>query len=122
MTFGYERLFVWKESKSITISIYRITKSFPAEEKFGLTSQMRRAASSVCHNLAEGSTRITKKEQARFAEIAFGSLIETASQLDLAKDLGFLDEADHKPLKAKCVNLGKMITRYRKAILNRKDI
>ncbi|MCB0704330.1 MAG: four helix bundle protein [Saprospiraceae bacterium] len=122
MHFGYERLFVWKEAKSLTVAIYELTRSFPEDEKFGLSSQLRRSIASVTYNLAEGSTRVTKREQARFVEIAFGSLIESASQLDVAKDLFYLDIESHKSLKMKYVKLSHQIIRYRKGILQREDI
>ena len=116
-SFGYERLQVWQQAKSLTVIIYKITKDFPIDERYGLTSQLRRSIASVGYNLAEGSTRISKQEQARFVEIAFGSLIEAASQLELANELDYLDDETYTDLKRKCVNLSRRINRYRIAIL-----
>ena len=90
-TFSFERLEVWNKSRLLTKKIYRLTQSFPENEKFGLTSQIRRAIISVCSNLAEGSSRKSKKDQSHFYNIAFSSLMEALNQLIISNDLGFLD-------------------------------
>jgi len=90
-TFSFERLEAWKMSRSLTRKIYSITGNFPDDEKFILTSQIRRAIISVCSNLAEGSSRKTKKDQAHFYNMAFSSLIETLNQLIICRDLEYLD-------------------------------
>ncbi|MCB0706616.1 MAG: four helix bundle protein [Saprospiraceae bacterium] len=115
--FGYERLNVWQDAKAITLHIYTITKGFPSDEKFGLTSQIRRAAVSVCSNLDEGCTRTTKKEQARFVEIAFGSLVELISQLELAVALDYINYTDFENLKYQSIILKRKLSSYRKSIL-----
>jgi len=71
MVYSFEKLDIWKKSRILVKDIYRITNTFPPEEKFGLTNQIRRAIISVSSNIAEGSTRQTEKEKARFYEIAF---------------------------------------------------
>ena len=90
MTYSFENLEVWQRSRSLVKQVYKATSSFSNEEKFGLTSQLGRAAVSVSSNIAEGSTRCSKNDQARFYEIAFGSLMEVLNQLILANDLNFL--------------------------------
>jgi four helix bundle protein len=90
-TFSFERLEVWNKSRLLTKKIYNSTKSFPDYEKFGLTSQIRRAIISVCSNLAEGSSRKTKKDPAHFYNISFSSLMETLNQLIISNDLEYLD-------------------------------
>lgn len=74
--YSFEKLDVWKKARILTGTIYKISAKFPPEERFGLTSQIRRASVSVCSNLAEGSGRVSGKEQARFTEIAYSSLLE----------------------------------------------
>jgi len=83
--FSFEKLIAWQDAKELAKTIYRETKSFPVDEKYGLTQQIRRAAMSVCANIAEGSTRSTPKDQAHFTTIAYGSLIELLNHLIIAK-------------------------------------
>ena len=90
-TFSFERLDVWTKSRLLTKNIYNLTRKFPDEEKFGITSQLRRAAISVCSNIAEGSSRKSKKDQVHFYNIAFSSLMETLNQLIISEDLQFLN-------------------------------
>jgi len=93
----FTELRVWQRSHSLALEIYRITRSFPSDERFGLTSQMRRAAASVPTNIAEGSKRRSNSEYARFLNIAEGSLAETEYLLMLSRDLGFAasDQTDN---------------------------
>lgn len=88
--YTFEKLDVWQKSRILVKRIYEITKSFPDEEKFGLTSQIRRASISISSNLAEGSSRQSFKDQARFSIISYGSLMEVLNQLILANDLDFI--------------------------------
>lgn len=90
-TFSFERLEVWNKSRLLTKKIYELTMNFPDDERFGMTSQLRRAVISVCSNLAEGSSRKSKKDQAHFYNMAFSSLMETLNQLIISNDLEFLD-------------------------------
>ncbi len=92
--FPFEKLDTWHKAVEFADVVYRITKSFPVEERFGLTNQMRRAAVSVSANLAEGSSRFSRTDFARFVEIATGSLFEAISQGFLAKRQGFLAEPE----------------------------
>ena len=78
--FNFEKLEVWQKAIDFADLVYRETQSFPAEERFGLTNQMRRAAVSVSSNIAEGCSRISKGDFARFVEIATGSVFEVVSQ------------------------------------------
>ena len=73
--FGFEKLEVWQRAIALVSSVYNLTRSFPQEERFGLVSQMRRAAVSVSANIAEGNSRLSRVEQARFIEMAYGSLL-----------------------------------------------
>lgn len=93
-----EDMDVFKLSHRLTLDIYRYTKKYPADEKFGLVSQMRRAASSVPMNLVEGSHRNNRKEYRQFVGIAKGSIAELKYQLMLSNDLGYLDKEVYRKL------------------------
>jgi four helix bundle protein len=87
---------VFKLAHEMALSIYKVTRAFPEEEKFGLTSQMRRAAYSVPMNLVEGANRLNSKEYRQFVGIAKGSAAEVGYQLMLAKDLCYIDENSYQ--------------------------
>ena len=97
--FPFERYDVWKLSVDMTLNIYAITAGFPSEEKFGLISQLRRASSSVGANIAEGVSRLSEKEKARFLEMAFGSLMEVAHFTMLSRDLNFISIKQNEEMK-----------------------
>ena len=88
---GLNGLEVWNKSRLLTKKIYIKTQSFPDSEKFGITGQIRRAIISVCSNIAEGSSRKSKKDQSHFYNIAFSSLMEVLNQLIISNDLEFLE-------------------------------
>lgn len=90
--FVFHKLQVWRLAKELVKDIYNLTKRFPAEERFGLASQINRAAISVASNIAEGSGRISRKDQAHFTQLSYGSLMEVACQLEIARDLDFVTE------------------------------
>ena len=90
--YSFEKLAAWRRARKLNSDIYKITGTFPSTERFGLTSQSRRAFVSISSNIAEGSGRTTNKDQAHFYRIAYGSLMEVLSQLYLCLDLGFLTE------------------------------
>ncbi len=90
--YSFEKLDVWNLARKLTKDIYQISRKFPDSEKYGLTSQIRRAAISVSSNIAEGSSRKSGVEQARFTEISFGSLLEILNQLIVANDLEYINE------------------------------
>lgn len=106
---SFTDLNAWKESHSLAIDIYKITKTFPADEKFGLTDQMRRCAVSITSNIAEGFSRRSKKEKAQFFYMSLGSVTELQNQLLLAKDIGYLQRLDFKLLADKTVVSSKLI-------------
>ncbi|RME10376.1 MAG: four helix bundle protein, partial [Bacteroidetes bacterium] len=89
--YGFEKLTVWQSAKHVAVLIYKLTENFPKSEMYGLVSQMRRAAISIASNIAEGSTRDTKNDQARFYQIAFGSAIELTNQLMISQEIGYLN-------------------------------
>lgn len=89
--FGFEKLEVYKISRKLIKEIYLLTKSFPSEEKFGLSSQIQRSTVSVASNIAEGNSRVNIKDRAHFFHIAFSSLMETLSHLNVAVDLEYIN-------------------------------
>ena len=91
---SFKDLVVWQKSHELAILIYRSTAEFPPSEKFGLASQLRRATVSIGSNIAEGFSRLSKKEKAQFYRIALGSLMEVESQLCIAGDIGYIKEKD----------------------------
>ena len=101
MEFYFEKLKVWQNSRSFVKDIYIITAKFPDNEKFGLISQIRRASLSISANIAEGMSRKTDKDKARFISISFGSAIEVVNFLILANDLEIIDEKDYTKLRDK---------------------
>ncbi|NIM99339.1 MAG: four helix bundle protein [candidate division Zixibacteria bacterium] len=96
---NYRELIVWQKSYRLCIEIYRITKDFPKEEKFGLTSQIRRAAVSVPSNIAEGYGRKTSREYIHALYVAYGSNCELKTQVLLSRDLGYITAEDMKRLQ-----------------------
>lgn len=101
MQFYFEKLEVWQNSRSFVKEIYTITTNFPDNEKFGLISQIRRASLSISANIAEGMSRKTDKDKARFISISFGSAIEVVNFLILANDLNMINEKDYTQLREK---------------------
>lgn len=106
-----EGLDVFKVAHQLVLQVYRLTSSFPKEELYGLTSQMRRASSSVVMNLVEGANRLTKREYRHFVGIGRGSVGEVRYQLMLAKDLGFLKLEECELLRGDYKRVGQMLTK-----------
>lgn len=117
--YSFEKLEVWQKGRLLVKVIYQTSKKFPAEEKFGMTQQIRRACISVTCNLAEGSARITGREQARFSEIAFGSLLEVLNLLIAAVDLDYLLEEDLNQQRPMIEEIGNKINALREFQLKR---
>jgi len=113
--FNFKKLEVWQKAIDFADLVYRLTRSFPDEERFGLTSQMRRAAVSISSNIAEGSARHSRDDYARFLEIATGSLFEVVSQSFIARNQGFLPEADFQTSYAAAEEQSRMLSGLRKS-------
>ena len=103
-------LVVWQKAHWLTLELYKITRTFPREEQYGLTSQMRRAAASICANIAEGCGRGTARDFARFIQMALGSASELEYHLVLAADLGFISADVHSQLQASLVAVKRMLS------------
>ena len=105
----HEKLEVWSRAVDFVTVVYRMTDGFPKEEKFGLTSQIRRAAVSVPANIAEGAARESPREFAHFLSNAQGSASELATELLIAHRLRFLSEKGYSELNSELDNIGRMI-------------
>ena len=114
--FSFEKLDVWKEAVEFADVIYLVTRDFPDSERFGLTSQMRRAAVSISSNIAEGSARGSRQDFARFIEIAAGSLFEVVSQTMIAKRQAFISEQDCSRIYSLCEKQSKMLSGLRRSL------
>ena len=111
--YPFEKLRVWESARQLVRSVYKPTRAFPGSEIYGLTSQTNRAAVSVAANLAEGSARTSRKDQAHFSQIAYGSLMELACLLILAVDLDFLSTEDESELRAEIESVSRQLNALR---------
>ena len=103
------KLIVWKKSHELVLKIYEVTKGFPKDEQFGLTSQVRRAAVSIPSNIVEGKARGSNKDCKRFLLMARGSLEELKYQMLLAKDLKYIDEKIYKEVYKNMDEIGRLL-------------
>src|SRR5512137_906653 len=115
--FNFEKLEVWNEAIAFADSVYTITRSFPSDERFGLTNQMRRAAVSISSNIAEGSSRSSRAEFARFIEMATGSVFEVVSQGTIGLRQGFLSPDQHRQMYAAAEEQSKMLSGLRRSLV-----
>ena len=109
---NYRDLQVWSKAHNLTLELYRVSRQFPREEIYGITSQLRRAAVSIGANLAEGCGRRTSSELARFVRIAMGSASELDYHLLLSRDLGFMAAGEFTNASAALVEVRKMLTSF----------
>jgi four helix bundle protein len=116
--FNFEKLEVWHRAIEFADLVYSITRAFPADERFGLTNQMRRAAVSISSNIAEGTSRISKADFARFVEIATGSVFEVVSQATISNRQGLLADADYQRLYSAAEEQSRMLSGLRKSLLS----
>ena len=108
----FHKLIIWQRSHQLALKVYSISKLFPKDELFGLTSQIRRAVSSIPTNIAEGCGRASNKDFAHFLQIAIGSAAEVEYELLLAHDLNYINENDYQTLTDETVAVRKMIIKY----------
>jgi four helix bundle protein len=113
---GYKDLLVWQKAIELVKQVYRITRTFPADEKFALISQMRRAAVSVPSNIAEGQARRTTGEFVQFVSHAEGSLAELDTQLIVAVELGYCDRSEAKKVGNEIAELKRMLNALRRSL------
>jgi four helix bundle protein len=115
--FNFEKLDVWQKAIDFADLVYNHTRGLPADERFGLTNQMRRAAVSVSSNIAEGTSRISQTDFARFIEIATGSVFEVVSQSFIGRRQGFLTEEGFRALYSSADEIGRMLSGLRKSLI-----
>ena len=108
----FHKLGIWERSHQFTLKVYNVTKNFPQNELFGLTSQIRRASSSIPTNIAEGCGRGSNKDFAHFLQISIGSTSEVEYELLLARDLNYLNNEDYNILNKEIVEIRRMIYKY----------
>ncbi|MBX3266681.1 MAG: four helix bundle protein [Acidobacteria bacterium] len=117
MSQGYRGLLVWKKSMEIVTATYKLASCFPKEEMYGLTSQIKRAAVSVPSNIAEGQGRNSTKEFVYHLSVAYGSLMELETQIQIAANLGFVDGKAVEPLFSMTGEVGRMINGLSRSIV-----
>lgn len=120
--FTFFDLRVYKEAKLLVREVYSLMDNFPTCEKYALGDQLRRAVVSVPSNIAEGSGRQSVKEKIHFLEIAYGSLTETLCQLDIANDLGYINEEEFNNEKERINVIGKQLSGLRSSFQNQMKI
>lgn len=113
MEFQLNKLDCWNESRKLAVNVYQLLKKFPIEERYALCDQLRRAVISISSNIAEGNGRISTKEQIHFLEIAYGSIMEVYSQLQLAVDLGYITDDDFNVVKPNISNTSHLVSGLR---------
>lgn len=118
----FEDMTVWQDAQDFAVSVYGITKSFPSDERFAIIDQMRRAASSISANIAEGFGRKSRKDMLHFYSIAYGSLLETKNFVYLSRKLGYLDTAQEEVLIYAVENLQKQLNAINRYFHNHEEI
>ena len=116
--FNFEKLDVWQKAIDFADLVYDHTRHFPADERFGLTNQMRRAAVSISSNIAEGTSRISQADFARFIEIATGSVFEVVSHCFIGRRQGFVSEENFRVLYSAADEIGRMLSGLRKSLVS----
>ena len=109
---SFQSLIVWQKGHQFVLDIYRITRRFPEDKRFGIVSQMRRAAISITANIAEGYRKFGKKDKLRFFNISQGSLAEIYNYLILSKDLQYISRNDYDLFQVQLIELDKLIRAY----------
>jgi len=105
----FHNLKVWRKAHALTLAVYRVTSAFPSAERFGLVAQVRRAAVSIPANIAESCGRRSNRDEAHLLQVAFGSACELEAELLLARDLGYLPDAEPSPVLADLVEVKRML-------------
>ena len=114
--FNFEKLDVWQKAIEFADLVYNHTRHFPSDERFRLTNQMRRAAVSISSNIAEGTSRLSQTDYARFIEIATGSVFEVVSQAFIGRGQRFLNDQGFRSLYAAADEIGRMLSGLRKSL------
>ncbi|MGN0834638.1 MAG: four helix bundle protein [Candidatus Spyradosoma sp.] len=119
--FSFQKLLVWQKAREFVKCVYSVLNRLPASERFVLADQLRRAAISVPSNIAEGSAKESPRDQVRFIEIAYGSLMESFCQLQLAEDLGYIFREDFEALARRVQEIARMLSGLRASKREKSD-
>jgi four helix bundle protein len=119
--FSFEKLDVWQNSREFVLDIYKLTMKFPLSEIYGITSQIKRSATSIATNIAEGTSRNTKKDKAHFLTISYSSAMETLNHLIISKDIDYLSEEDYLICREKLEKIGNQINNLKKYYLSQEN-
>lgn len=114
---AYRKLIAYTKARDLVIHVYALIKKFPKEEQYALCYQLRRAVVSVPSNIAEGMGRMSQKDKAHFLEIAYGSLLETTCQLDVAHKFGYITDEELKAIDDESWDLTRVLSGLRASIL-----
>ena len=114
--YNFKKLDIWTKSMELVTKIYSITNSFPNQERFGLTSQIQRAAVSIPANIAEGSAKSSNKDFARFLEMSIGSSFELETELIIALNLKYIDSVVFTNIETKINEIQKMINGFKQSL------
>ncbi|VAW12642.1 S23 ribosomal protein [hydrothermal vent metagenome] len=117
--FSFEKLKVWQKARELSVKIYKSTKAFPSDERFGLISQMRRCSISISSNIAEGTGRHSPKDKARFTVIAYGSALELLNQSIISNDLKFITKEDYLVIRKQITEITAMLDALHKSQLKK---
>lgn len=111
--YSYQTLNVYKDAKALVVDVYKLLKQYPAEERYALCDQIRRAAISITSNIAEGMSRYSDKEKVHFLEIAYASMMEVESQLDISVDLEYITKEQFATIAGSINSVGKQLSALR---------
>ncbi|MBQ8608189.1 MAG: four helix bundle protein [Bacteroidaceae bacterium] len=119
MTQSFKDIVAWQKAHLFVLLVYRVTRSYPTEERFGLCSQFQRAAVSIPANIVEGYKKLSKADKLRFLNIAQGSLEECRYYILLSKDLNYISEDNYKELTTSIEDVSRLLNAYSKGITSR---
>ena len=119
--FGYRNLVAYVKAKEVRQQVYRLLKRFPKEEQFALCNQLRRAAVSITSNIAEGMTRFSTKDKVHFIEIAYGSLMEVMSQLEVAQEENYISIEEFHNMETLIADTARLLSGLQRSFLPSED-
>lgn len=119
--FGYRRLIAYQRAMEVVKNVYALLKKFPKEEQFALCSQLKRSVVSVTSNIAEGTARYSYKDKIHFLEIAFGSLMEIMSQIEIANALEYITDTDMQNIEIKINETAQLITSLQRSFMKKDE-
>ena len=112
--FGYRKLIAYQKAKEVVKHTYKLLRKFPAEERYAMSDQLRRASVSITSNIAEGINRYSVKDKAHFIEIAYGSLMEVSSQFEIAEELNYITSDERLSMDLLVGDVARLLTGLQK--------